>query len=119
MDQQGLPPRISIIQDIVSFLLSSQLKSSSPLSKKWMQQFVNCHNKLKSKYNCRYDHQQALCENSKIIREWFQYVLKIVQQYSITEQNIYNFDKTGFSIRLIATAKIVTGSEMRGSSRAI
>jgi len=34
-------------------------------------------------------------------------------------QDIYNFDETGFSMGLIATAKIVTGSKMRGRPRAI
>jgi len=84
-----------------------------------VQQFVNRHNELKSKYGRRYDHQQALCEDPKVIREWFQCVLEVVQQYGITEQDIYNFDETGFSMGLIATAKVVTGSEMRGRPRAI
>jgi len=71
MDKQGLLPRISTVQDMASLLLSSWLKSLSPFSEKWVQQFVNHYSKLKSKYSCRYDHQQALYEDSKIIRKWF------------------------------------------------
>lgn len=35
-------------------------------------------------------------------------------QHSITSKDIYNFDEIGFSIGLVATAKIVTRAEMTG-----
>ncbi|KKA22215.1 hypothetical protein T310_3779 [Rasamsonia emersonii CBS 393.64] len=46
-------------------------------------------------------------------------VLEAVQKYGITKQDIYNFDETGFSMGMISTAKVVTGSESRGRPKAI
>jgi len=61
-----------------------------------VQNFINCHKKLQSKYNWKYNYQQAQCEDSKIIHEWFQHVQNVIQQYDVVDQDIYNFDETGF-----------------------
>jgi hypothetical protein len=34
-----------------------------------------------------------------------------VTKYSIQDKNIYNFDKTGFQIRVISTVRVITGAE--------
>ena len=34
-----------------------------------------------------------------------------IQKYGIVQEDIYNFDETGFQIGVIGTAKVVTGSE--------
>ncbi|KKA23088.1 hypothetical protein T310_2814 [Rasamsonia emersonii CBS 393.64] len=62
-------------------------------------------------------HQRALCEDPKIINEWFQVVHNTIAKYGIAEQDIYNFDETSFMMGMISTAKVVTGSEIRGRPR--
>lgn len=104
---------------MASLLLSSWLNAPATVGQYWVQRFINRHHELKSKYSCRYDHQQALCKDLKLIKEWFQRVLEAVQKYGITKQDIYNFDETGFSIGMISTAKVVTGSESRGQPKVI
>jgi hypothetical protein len=32
-------------------------------------------------------------------------------KYGISDENIYNFDKTGFQMKIIDTVKVVTGSQ--------
>jgi hypothetical protein len=34
-----------------------------------------------------------------------------LQKYSILDEDIYNFNKTGFQIEVILTAKIITGAD--------
>ena len=38
----------------------------------------------------------------------------MITKYSILEEDIYNFDEIGFQIGVIATVKVVTGSERAG-----
>jgi hypothetical protein len=35
----------------------------------------------------------------------------MIAKYGIHDEDIYNFDKTGFQIGVISTAKVVTGAE--------
>ena len=66
---------------------------------------------MKSKFSHKYDHQQALCESPEIIHGWFRLVQNTIQKYGILEDDIYNFDETGFQMGVIGTARVVTGSE--------
>ncbi|KFY68776.1 hypothetical protein V496_00801 [Pseudogymnoascus sp. VKM F-4515 (FW-2607)] len=51
----------------------------------------------------------------RIIQEWFSLVRNTIAKYGILEQDIYNFDKAGFAIGVIATAKVVTSLESKNS----
>lgn len=68
---------------------------------------------LKSKCNRRYDHQRALCEDPAVIGDWFKLVQRTVEKYGITDQDMFNFDETGFQMGVITTAKVTTSSERR------
>jgi len=72
---------------------------------------VKRHDSLRSQYNRKYDYQRVKCEDPKILRDWFWLVYNIITKYRLHEDNIYNFDKTGFQMGVITTAKVVTGSE--------
>ena len=63
---------------------------------------------MQTRYNCKYDYQQAKCEDLAIIREWFYLVRNTIAKYSIQNKDIYNFDKTRFQIEVISIAKVVT-----------
>ncbi len=42
---------------------------------------------------------------------WFQLVKNTQAKYGISDEDIYNFDKTEFQMRIIDTVKVVTGSQ--------
>ncbi|RJE17399.1 hypothetical protein PHISCL_10264, partial [Aspergillus sclerotialis] len=86
-------------------LLSDRLESPPLLSEKWVRRFVNRHDEIKSKYNRRYDYQRALCEDPKKILDWFRLFQNVKAKYGILEQDIYNFDETGFLMGMTATYK--------------
>jgi hypothetical protein len=73
--------------------------------------FINRHSELKSRYNRKYDYHRAKCEDPEVIRAWFRLIQNIIAKYGIADKDIYNFDKTGFQIGVIATAKVVTAAE--------
>lgn len=51
------------------------------------------------------------CEDLRIILEWSYCVQRTILQYGILNDDIYNFDKTGFAMELIETAKVITSLE--------
>jgi hypothetical protein len=56
---------------IADILLAKQEKSAIPsiVGKYWINNFVKHHDKLESKFSCKYDYKQVLYKNPKIIRE--------------------------------------------------
>ena len=115
MDQRGLAPRPESVQQMADLLLQKRSDSDSNSSPKVGQNqvynFVQRHQALQTRYNRKYDYQRALCEDPQIIRDWFRLVKNMVAKYRIQEQDIYNFDETGFQMGVISTAKVVSGSE--------
>jgi len=114
MDKCGMPPHAAAVQKMANLLLAECSKSASiptTIGRNWVQQFIKHHEELQSRHNHKYDYQQAQCEDPKIIHEWFQHMRDIIQQYGVVDQDIYNFDETGFQMGVISTAKVITGSD--------
>jgi Tc5 transposase DNA-binding domain len=119
LDTRGFPPRVSAVRDIANLLLTARTKSkptstSRTVGENWARNFINRHDTLKSKFSRKYDYQRAKNEDPKVIREWFQRVQRTIQEFGVLEQDIYNFDETGFQMGVLATAKVVTRAETRG-----
>lgn len=74
------------------------------------------YTKLTIKYIQKYIYQRVKCKDSKVIQQWFNQFLEIKAQYSIFNEDIYNFDETGFVINVIAITKVVISSETFGKS---
>ena len=51
---------------------------------------------LLSVYNRKFDIQRAEVEDLKLIGLWFKLVGDIIAKYGVTEEDIFNFDETGF-----------------------
>jgi hypothetical protein len=115
MDGRGLPVRIASIRDMANLLLQKRTgtdaSSTRTVGPRWAYNFVRRHDSLRTRYNRKYDYKRALCEDPKAIRDWFRLVQNTVTKYGIQEEDIYNFDETGFQMGVITTAKVVTGSE--------
>src|SRR5450432_3930159 len=115
MDQRGLSPRSDFVQRMANLLIEKRSDSSqgsgSGVGKLWVHNFVQRHQALTSRYNRKYDYQRAKCEDPAIIREWFHLVRNTIAKYGILDEDIYNFDETGFQMGVITTAKVITGAE--------
>ncbi len=72
---------------------------------------------LNWKYNCKYNYQQAKCEDSELIWAWFQHIQATIAEYSVHKDNIYNFDETNFQMSIISTVKVITESDWAGRPR--
>jgi hypothetical protein len=68
MDQRGMPPTMASVRRSAD-LLAQRSESTAPqtVGQNWVRNFVNRHDKIKSKYNRKYDYQGAKCEDPVII----------------------------------------------------
>jgi hypothetical protein len=112
MDQRGLAPRSDTVRQMASLLLQKRSQDNTlTVGKQWVYNFVRRHDSLQSKYTRKYDYQRAKCEDPTIVRDWFRLVRNITEKYGILEEDIYNFDETGFQMGVISTAKVITGAD--------
>jgi hypothetical protein len=115
MDQRASAPRPSHIREMANILLSKRGSTTAQtVGEKWVYNFINRRDEIKTRFFRRYNHQRAKCEDPKIIQEWFNRVQITIMQHGIALEDIYNFDETGFAMGLVATAKVVTRAEMLG-----
>ena len=54
-----------------------------------------------------YNFQRATYEDPEFIGAWFRLVGNIRAKYGIKDNNLYNFDKTGFIIGVICSSLLV------------
>lgn len=114
MDQRGISPTHATVQRMADLLLAGR-NPDLKVSERWVGRFIKRHDELKSKYNRKYDYQRAQCEDPELIKNWFNLVWNTIMKYGILEQDIYNFDETGFQMGVASTAKVITGSHHRAS----
>ncbi|EEA25964.1 hypothetical protein TMatcc_005785 [Talaromyces marneffei ATCC 18224] len=109
LDRRGLPPRHSLVREMVNYLL---LQHSKPqVGKNWVTNLIKRRPEIDSKFARKYNYERAKCEDPKIIQEHFDRVRAAISEYGILPEDIYNFDETGFAMGLCATAKVITGSD--------
>jgi hypothetical protein len=64
-------------------------------------------------FNRAKDRQRILQEDPELITKWFMLVRDTIAQYGVHDDDIHNFDETGFQMGIIGSMKVVTGSERR------
>ena len=98
-------------------ILATQFARStipSPVGQCWVSRFIKRHDDLQSKYNRKYDYQRAKREDLILIRAWFKRVQDTKIQYGILDEDVWNFDETGYQMGVLTTAKVVTGTDGAG-----
>ena len=83
-----MPPRITTVRQMASILAAQHARPATPVGACWVSRFINRHEDLKSKYNCKYDYQQAKCEDPILIQSWFKRVQDTIIQYRILNKDI-------------------------------
>jgi hypothetical protein len=119
-DRRGVAPRPVHVQQMANIILQQDSKDPpQPIGKNWVTEFVKRHDSLKYRFARRYNYQRALCEDPKVIKDWFKRLKEVQEEHGIQDEDIYNFDETGFAMGVIATTKVVTRSNMPGKPHII
>ncbi|EED16243.1 conserved hypothetical protein [Talaromyces stipitatus ATCC 10500] len=66
---------------------------------------------IESTISQKYNYERAKFEDPNIIQEYFDRVQEVIAEHGILQEDIYNFDETGFAMGLCAAAKVITGSD--------
>ena len=101
LDERGFPPKHFMCQDMASKLLAE--RQEHPVGKNWPSSFVQRNSELQTRWTRALDRQRNLNRDPKKIKSWF-----TIQQYGITNQDIYNFDETGFAMGQISSHRVIT-----------
>jgi DDE superfamily endonuclease len=109
LSTRSFPPRLCGVEDMANQLLRA--RDASPVGKLWAHNFVRRQPELRTRFSRKYDYQRALCEDPKLICEWFALVRNITAKYGILEEDSYNFDETGFMMGIIFAGMVVTTSD--------
>ena len=105
LDERGFPPRIAGIEDMANLLLEK--RDDGRVGGHWASRFIVRQEKLKTRLNRVYDFQRATYENPELIGVWFKLINNIRAKYNIEDNNLYNFDKTGFIIGVICSSLLI------------
>ena len=116
-----MPPQIETVRQMASILAAQHAGSATiqPIGKNWVSTFLERRDDLQSKYSRRYDYHRAKCEDPVLIRAWFKRVQDTKIEYGILDEDTWNFDQTGCQMGVIATAKVVTGTDRAGRPRTV
>ena len=115
LDSRAFPPRIQGVEDMANRLLED--RNATPVGKRWASNFVKRQPQLQTRFFRRYDYKRAQCEDPEIIRGWFALVRNTISKYGIVDDDIYNFDETGFMMGMISTGMVVTSAERHCKAR--
>jgi hypothetical protein len=97
------------VEDMANRLLEA--RNGGKVGKNWTSNFIKRSPDLTTRFDRKYDYQRAKMEDPEVIQGWFRLVRNIINKYGITDEDIYNFDETGFMMGVATTAKVVTASE--------
>ena len=94
-------------------ILLKERSTDIPISvgKNWVYKFVKRHQQLQSRFTRKLHYQRAQCEDPTTIQAWFNLIQQKVDQYGIQEEDIFNFDETGFAMGIASTTRVITQAE--------
>ena len=111
-DKRGFSIRPEFLRGMAQILLRGRLRDpTATLGVNWAYKFIKRHPILRTRYNRRISYQRAKQEDPKVIKQWFATVREVIQEHGIHEDDIWNFDETGFAMGLCSTSKVITAKE--------
>jgi hypothetical protein len=111
LDARGFPLHLPAVKDLADSLLAARHRD--PVGLNWPRAFIKRRPELKMKFNRKYDYRRALCEDPELVQRWFRLVQNTKAKYGIQDNDMYNFDETGFMMGMHNSSAVVTASERR------
>jgi len=119
-DKRGFAIRPEFLRGMAQILLRERSHdSTATLGVNWASTFVKRHPELRTRYNRRISYQRAKQEDPRVIKEWLDTVNAAIQEHGIHEDDIWNFDETGFAMGLCTTSKVITAAERSERPRTV
>jgi hypothetical protein len=106
LDERGAAPRPNTVREVANLLLED--RGTDPIESvgvRWVYNFIQRHPDLCTRFSRSYDYWRAQFEDVKMITTRFNFIASTTAKYGILDEDIYNFDETGFALGLIATCR--------------
>jgi hypothetical protein len=117
LDSKGFPPSLSAVEDMANHLV--RLKGERHVGKHWVERFIKRRTELKTRFNRVYDFERALNEDPALISKWFELFKSTKDEYGIVDEDVWNFDETGFMMGIIHPHMVVTKAERIGRAKSV
>jgi len=117
LDSRGFSPRLHDVEDMANVI--TEARDASRVGTRWASNFVKRQPQLKTRLSRAYDYQRALCEDPEKIAGWFGLFQNIKAKYGIQDEDIYNFDETGFMMGQITSSMVITGADRSGRRKKV
>jgi hypothetical protein len=114
---RGESPRLAAVTNMANYLREE--RGLAPVGPQWASTFVSRQEELKVVFNRKYDYRRALCEDPRVIQDWFDLVADMKVKYGILDDDTYNFDETGFMMGQISSGKVVTDAGKPGRAKQV
>jgi hypothetical protein len=88
-------------------------RGGEPVGKCWAERSIMRTAELKMAFNRAKEHRRILQEDPEIISAWFKLVEGTKVKYGVHNDNVHNFDETGFQMGVIGSRNVVAGVERR------
>jgi hypothetical protein len=108
LDSRGYPLKLESLQVLASAI--TQDRGADPVGVKWSYNFIQRTPELRTRITRSLNYRRALGEDPKLIREWFEVISNTKAKYGICDEDIYNFDETGFQMGQIRQSVVVTST---------
>lgn len=108
--ERGFPsPRLFDVKAMADALVSERCQLQ--IGSNWGNKFEKRCQELTMKLNRMYDYRSAGCKDPIIIKDWFLVAENTKARFGILDEDLYNFHESGFMMRIISTASVVTSAE--------
>ena len=91
----GWPPRAEQIRSMVVDLLTKK-GDTKALGINWLSKFLSRHPEVKTRYVAQVNKERASAQNPSVLSGWFEMFQQTVNQYQISNEDIYNMDEKCF-----------------------
>jgi hypothetical protein len=107
LDSREFAPRLCEVADMADKPLG--VRGGEPVGKHWAERFMTRSDQLNIAFNRAKDRQKMLQEDPEIISAWFKLVKDTKAKYGIHDDDVHNFDETGFQMGVIGSIKSCYG----------
>ena len=116
----GFAPRHATVRDMTQWIHDRRVPTSmlgginlNTFGQQWLPRFLHHHSELLSTMSNKIDAQRVKGTDPVRLRKWFSDLESVIKEYKIEPQNVYNMDKSGFSIEEIEASKVIINAEIR------
>jgi hypothetical protein len=112
----GIAVPVKTLQSVVEQMIKRRIPAGSlppqPLHEQWASSFLKRHN-LKKMRQKPIELARKEAHTPELLKEWFDKLKQVINEYNIQQINFWNFDETGFRIGVGRSKWIVTADPRR------